>query len=128
MVVLLYKISLHGLWHSNCDVCTWVSRNMMVNLNVEQKCLEEQRDSGWWCNWWVEGDYVKLMNPRGLNLPSGQNTASCRGDFNKTLEPKLVLMCVFVVLGFENDNRKAFFPTYNFVFCLSDQLINYKYL
>lgn len=74
------------------------------NLNVEQKYLEEQRDGGWWCNWWVEGDYGKLMNPRGLNLPSGQNKASCRGDFNKTLEQKRVLMCVFVMLGFENEH------------------------
>lgn len=79
------------------------------NLNVEQKYLEEQRDGGWWCNWWVEGDYGKLMNPRGLNLPSGQNTASRRGDFNKTLEQKRVLMCVFEVLGFENENSSAVF-------------------
>lgn len=49
------------------------------------------------------------MNPRGLNLPSGQNTASCRGDFNKTLEQKRVSMCVFVVLGFKKENSSAFF-------------------
>lgn len=46
------------------------------------------------------------MNPRGLNLPSGQNTASCRGDFNKTPEQKRVLMCVFVVLGFEKNSLR----------------------
>lgn len=96
------------------------------NLNVEQKYLEEQEMvgddviGGW------RGDYGKLMNPRGLNLPSGQNTASCRGNFNKTLEQKRVLMCVFVVLALETKIVKLFFLTYNFVFCLSDQLKNYK--